>query len=907
MNKKEKFLIIDGNSLASRAFYALPLLKTSQGRYTNAVYGFTTMLLRLLEEEKPDYMAVAFDKSAPTFRHEAYKEYKAQRMKSPAEYREQIPLIKEVLKVFSIPFFEKEGYEADDLIGTYSRKAEEEKIMTLVVTGDADAYQIISPYTKVLMTRRGITHIEMIDAEVLKEKYGLSPEQVADFKALKGDPSDNIPGIPGIGEKTAVKLLKKFGSLKELLENVGKIKETGLREKIEEHREQSLMSQRLATILTDIEDGFELQACKISAENIDYPGARDLFRSLEFKSLLDRIPDSLQAENKEITEYNYHKFKVVAGENELKHLIRRLSGAEQLVIMLESTSTNPFNSTAVGLTLGTDRDNMFYVPLAADEEKPLLNKEDVFSTLKPYLEDEDIKKISPDSKFIINCLELEGISLRGLYFDPFIAVYLLAPGEPVQSLTEMYAEFLDFHLSSREEVLGKGVKARKLTEVQIDEMKNLSCGEGALLFELTRVLKAELEEKGLTNLFFDLELPLVKVLSSMELEGIKVDKDKLLDMSLEIKGKIKSIEEQIYKLAGQEFNLNSPKQLAFILFEKLNLPVIKKIKTGYSTGAQVLEELADHHEIVKQILLYRQLIKLHGTYLEGLLGLINKNTGKIHTTFKQNITATGRLSSTDPNLQNIPVRLEEARRVRKVFIPEDPEGFLLAADYSQIELRILAHISGDEQLINSFLSDEDIHLRTAAEIFGLPVEEVTSQMRNGAKVVNFGIVYGMSDYGLSQNLGIDRKEARLYIQNYFEKYPGVKEYTDKIIYQAGKEGYVTTLLNRRRYLPDINHRNRNIRSFAERTAINTPIQGSAADLIKIAMLHIYKELQERELKTKMLLQVHDELIFEVPSDEVSAVGNLVKDKMENIYRLKVPLKVELKIGKNWYDMDKLVP
>lgn len=906
MCKKEKFVIIDGNSLASRAFYALPLLKNSQGQYTNAVYGFTTMLLRLLEEENPDYMAVAFDKSAPTFRHETYKEYKAQRMKSPSEYREQIPMIKEVLNVFSISYFEKEGYEADDLIGTYSRIAEEEKVMTLVITGDADIYQLISPYTKVLMTRKGITNIEIVDEEVLKEKYSLSPEQVVDFKALKGDPSDNIPGIPGIGEKTALKLLKKYGSLKEMLENSAGIKEVKLRKKIEQYREQSLLSQKLATIITDVRDGFELQACKMNLGNIDYSKARELFRSLEFKSLLDRLPGPVQENGREFTKYDSSRFKTAAAEKELTCVAQTLSEAEQIVVMLESISSNPFNSQTFGLTVGSDRDNMFYLPLVGSRGKTAVNKKEVFSVLKPYLEDEKIKKICPDSKFVINCLELEGISLKGLYFDPFIAVYLLAPGKPVQSLRELYDEFMNYNLPSREEILGKGVKAKKLDEVDINEMKNLSCAEGALLFELTQILETALEEKGLSDLFFQLELPLVKVLSAMELEGIKVDKDKLADMSLAVKGKIKSIKDQIYKLAGQEFNINSPKQLAFILFEKLNLPVIKKIKTGYSTSAAVLEELTDHHEIAKQILYYRQLKKLHGTYLEGLLGLVNENTGKIHTTFKQNITATGRLSSTDPNLQNIPVRLEEARKIRKVFIPEDPEGFLLSADYSQIELRVLAHISGDEQLINSFLSDEDIHLRTAAEIFGLTLDKVTSKMRDSAKVVNFGIIYGMSDYGLSQNLGISRKEARMYIKNYFEKYPGVKNYADKIIYQAGKKGYVTTLLNRRRYLANINHRNRNIRSFAERTAINTPIQGSAADLIKLAMLHIYNELQERQLKTKMLLQVHDELIFEVPSEEVTAVGSLVKDKMENIYKLKIPLKVDLKIGRNWHDMDKSV-
>ncbi len=526
--------------------------------------------------------------------------------------------------------------------------------------------------------------------------------------------------------------------------------------------------------------------------------------------------------------------------------------------------------------------------------------------LKPYLEAENIKKICADSKFTMNSLKLEGISFKGLCFDIFIASYLLAPGKPAQSVPELTGQFLEYGLPSREEVLGKGAKAKKITEINPGELRDLSCREGAALFPLKDVLTEGLEEKELSRLYFDLELPLIEVLSSMELEGVAVDRDKLAAMSQEVKEKIQSIQEKIYELAGQEFNINSPKQLSFILFEKLNLPVIKKTKTGYSTSAEVLEELASHHEIVEQLLHYRQLVKLHGTYLEGLSGLINRDTGKIHTTFKQNITATGRLSSTDPNLQNIPVRLEEARRIRKVFIPGDPGAFFLAADYSQIELRILADISGDSQLVESFRKDEDIHQRTASEIFELPLEEVTSQMRNKAKAVNFGIVYGMSDYGLSQNLGIGRKEAGIYIQNYFEKYPGVKEFMENIISKAKKQGYVTTLLSRRRYLPDINHRNRNIRSFAERTAINTPIQGSAADLIKMAMIKIHHEIQKRDLKTKMLLQVHDELIFEAPSEEVTQVRLMIKENMENIFALKVPLKVDVKLGKNWYDMDRIV-
>ncbi len=905
MEKEDKIIIIDGNSLASRAFYALPLLKTSQGQYTNAVYGFTNMLLRLLEEEKPEYMVVTFDKSAPTFRHEAYKEYKAQREESPTEYREQIPLIKEVLEALSIPIFEMEGYEADDLIGTYCKKAEEEGLESLIVTGDADAFQLISSRVKVLMTRKGISNIERIDRDKLWEKYGLKPEQVADYKALKGDPTDNIPGIQGVGEKTALKLLKEFGSLDNILENVHQVKENKLRKKIEENRDQVLMSRELATIMTEVEDDFNLQDCIIREKDRDYSRTREIFENLEFKSLLERLPSSTREEKgdqEEGTEYI-----LIDSKEKLEDLAKALNKDGEISLLLEVTHSNPFKADIAGITLGRSSKELYFAPLMGMEEEKNLYKEEVFLVLKPFLENKEIKKICPDGKLVMNKLKLEGINLEGLHFDPYIAVYLLAPGKPVQSISQMAEEFLGRYVPSREEVLGKGAKAKKLTELEAGELKDLSCREGSVLFKLAEVLKEKLREMDLENLFLSMELPLVKVLSAMELEGIRIDEEKLLEMSREVRGKIGKVEKEIYSLADQEFNLNSPKQLSFILFEKLNLPVIKKTKTGYSTDAEVLEELASHHEVVEKILLYRQLIKLQGTYLDGLLELINPDTGKIHTTFKQNITATGRLSSTDPNLQNIPVRLEEARRIRKVFIPQDQEAFLLAADYSQIELRILAHISGDQQLIDSFLRDEDIHQRTASEIFEIPLEQVTPSMRSSAKTVNFGIVYGMSDYGLSQNLRISRQEARSYIQNYFEKYPGVKEYTDKVIAQARQDGYVTTLLNRRRYLPDINHRNRNIRSFAERTAINTPIQGSAADLIKMAMVTIYEELIDNNFyNSKMLLQVHDELIFEVPSQEVSELSKRVKEKMERVYHLMVPLKVDLKVGKNWFDMEKIV-
>ncbi len=904
MKTKEKFIIVDGNSLASRAFYALPLLTTSRGQYTNAVYGFISMLLRLLQEEKPDYVTVAFDMSAPTFRHKAYKEYKAQRTESPAEYREQIPLIKDFLTAMSIPFYQLEGFEADDLIGTYSRKAEESLLETLVLTGDADAFQLISPNIKVLMTRKGITNVELVDQDTLKDNYGLTPGQVADFKALKGDPSDNIPGIPGVGQKTALKLLREFGSLENLLENIQQIKQKKLREKVEEYREQSIMSKELATIKTDVEDSFDLQECRIETEAINYSRVREFFRALEFNTLLERLP-GYSKQDGEDSQKVFKNAVVINDTILLTQLIEKIEKAKELVILLETTGPNPFRTDIVGITFSLGAESSYYLPLCHTTEECLV-KEEVLTRLKACLENEKIKKICPDAKFIINCLKKEGVFLQGLYFDPFIAAYLLSPGKPSQKISELIKEFLGLELTDREQFLGKGAKSKKITDIQSEEFKNICCSEAALLFDLCQVLEGQLKMRELDNLFFTLEMPLIEILSAMETEGITVQKDILEHMSVEIKNKLEKIQSHIFELAGQEFNLNSPKQLAFVLFEKLNLPAYKKTKTGYSTSAEVLGELASNHEIAEKILYYRQLVKLQGTYVEGLIPLINPETGKIHTTFKQNVTATGRLSSIEPNLQNIPIRMEEARKIRKAFVSRSPESFLLASDYSQIELRILAHLSEDQQLVDSFLSDEDIHRRTAAEVFEIPLETVTSQMRNSAKVVNFGIIYGMSDYGLSQNLGIERKEAKKYIHSYFEKYPGVREYSEQIIQKARIDGYVTTIFNRRRYLPDIKHRNNNIRSFAERTAVNTPIQGSAADLIKKAMLDIFNELKHHNLQTKMILQIHDELIFEVPAVELSESSKLIKDMMENISQLKVPLKVDLKIGKNLYEMDKLV-
>jgi DNA polymerase-1 len=875
-----KFILIDGNSIASRAFYALPLLSNANGIHTNAVYGFTTMLMKLLEDEKPTHVLVAFDAGKTVFRHAEYKEYKGGRQKTPPELSEQFPILKELIDDFSIQRYELPGYEADDIIGTLTLQADKLGVETIVVTGDKDMLQLASNHVRIAVTRKGISEIEMFTPEAIQEKYGLKPEQIIDLKGLMGDTSDNIPGIPGVGEKTALKFLHEYRTVEGLLENADDIKGK-MGEKIRENTDQARMSKELATIQRDAPVEVELDDAAYPGYNPDRLVPR--FKQLEFKSLLDRIGPASGPNQSEMADV---KVTVVESDEDLQKLEAALAHMDVLVVELKED--NPHTAEIVGIVLSSPDESYF---LTLDMLKQA-------NAVKDWLEDAEQKKALYDGKKAQVALRWAGLELGGIAFDTLLASYLLNPSEGNHQLNDITARKSLTPLPADDEVYGKGAKRSLPKDESLAEHL---ARKAVAIREARPVLEEEIVETEMEKLYYELELPLSRVLARMETDGIQVDSNGLKELGEKFRGQIAELEKRIYEQAGTEFNINSPKQLGDILFDKLGLPVIKKTKTGYSTDAEVLEKLEPQHEVVRNILHYRQINKLQSTYIEGLTSYIHKKTTKIHTSFNQTIAATGRLSSIDPNLQNIPIRLEEGRRIRQVFVPSEKGWSIFAADYSQIELRVLAHISADENLVEAFVKDLDIHTKTAMDVFGVKEEEVDSNMRRAAKAVNFGIVYGISDYGLSQNLNITRKEAGQFIEQYFSVFQGVKAYMESIVKDAKKQGYVTTLLQRRRYLPEINSSNFNQRSFAERTAMNSPIQGTAADIIKLAMIQMTDRLKAEKLQSRMLLQVHDELVFEVPPDEVELMQRLVPEVMENAMRLDVPLKVDVSYGDTWYD------
>lgn len=877
----DKLFLIDGSSIAYRGFFALPLLTNSSGVPTNAVYGFALMLLKLLEDEQPSHVLVAFDKSAKTFRHDAYEAYKSTRMKTPSELSGQFPIIKEMLEAFSIRYFELENYEADDIIGTLAREAEKEQLATTIVTGDKDLLQLVSTHVQAMLTRKGITEVDTYTVETVEEKYGLSPGQIIDLKGLMGDSSDNIPGIPGVGEKTALKLLKQYPSVEDVLANVAHLPGKKLQERVRDHAEQARLSKKLATIYRDVPMDMSLSDLAYNGYSKESVG--QFFKKWEFKTLEERVMGDAVIET---TKTEAIDAEIIELPATLAVWLEALAGPAALYVELEPGPY--FNAPVIGLAL-SDGTNHAYVPFdVAKECEPF----------RAWLQDENAPKIGYDIKKAKVTLENHGIRVNGFTFDVMLASYLLNPTESDHALSEIAKQQLNYPLPHDDEVYGKGAKRKQLQGKALAE--HLARKTDAMR-KLRDQMEDQLAENEMKKLYYELELPLAKILAQMERNGIKVDRLRLERLGDAFNDQLEALTKDIHALAGTEFNINSPKQLSEILFDKLNLPVIKKTKTGYSTSADVLEKLKPQHEIIGKILHYRQVGKLKSTYVEGLLKMIQEKTGKIHTNFQQTITATGRLSSIDPNLQNIPIRLEEGRRIREVFVPSEPGWQIVAADYSQIELRVLAHFSGDDTLRDAFHEDMDIHTRTAMDVFGVAEDAVTPRMRNQAKAVNFGIVYGISDYGLSQNLNIPRKEAGEFIERYFASYPGVKRYMDKTIEEARARGYVSTLLHRRRYLPDINSKNYNRRSFAERTAMNTPIQGTAADIIKRAMVKVADRLRQERHESRMLLQVHDELIFETPPDEVDALKQLVVTVMENAVTLSVPLKVDVSIGDTWYE------
>lgn len=873
---KKKLMLIDGNSIAYRAFFALPLLNNDKGIHTNAVYGFTTMLMKMLEEEKPTHILVAFDAGKTTFRHSTFKEYKGGRQKTPPELSEQFPFLRELLDAYGIKRYELENYEADDIIGTLATKAEKEGFDVQVVSGDKDLTQLSTDKITVSITKKGITDVEQYTPDHIQEKYGLTPEQIIDMKGLMGDQSDNIPGVPGVGEKTAIKLLKEFHTVENVLENIDKVSGKKLKEKLEEHKELAVMSKELATITK--EAPIEVTVEELLYEGYDVAKLSAIFKELGFNSLLEKLDGAEDIAIEEVNEIVFEKADEIT-ENML---------ADESALYIEILEDNYQTGEIVGIGLSNENGN-FYLPLEVAQQS---------EAFKNWAEDETKKKRVYDAKRSIVSLKLRGIHLRGIDFDLLLASYLLNPSESIEDFAGVAKRHQYTNVKTDEAVYGKGAKRKLAEEAELSEHL---ARKAAAISELYEKVLQELDQNEQTELFYDLELPLALILAKMEYTGVKVDVERLETMKTELAGRLKEIEAKIYALAGEEFNINSPKQLGVILFEKMGLPAIKKTKTGYSTSADVLEKLEHEHEIIREILNYRQLGKLQSTYLEGLLKVVHKDTNKVHTRFNQALTSTGRLSSIDPNLQNIPIRLEEGRRIRQAFVPSEDNWVIFAADYSQIELRVLAHIANDENLQEAFTQDMDIHTKTAMDVFHVEAEEVTGEMRRQAKAVNFGIVYGISDYGLSQNLGITRKEAGQFIDRYLESFPGVKNYMEDIVADARNKGYVETLLHRRRYIPEITSRNFNLRSFAERTAMNTPIQGSAADIIKKAMIDMAARLETEGLQTRMLLQVHDELIFEAPEDEIEKLKEIVPDVMEHALKLSVPLKVEYSYGPTWYD------
>ncbi len=875
-----RIVIIDGNSLINRAYYAMqrPMI-TSEGIYTQGIYGFLNMLNRALEDYEPEYMAVAWDRKAPTFRHKEYEDYKAGRKKMPPELAMELPLAKELLEAMSITNLELDGYEADDIIGTVARRAEEEGLEPLIITGDKDALQLATTKTKVLITKKGISEFDLYDEEKMKERYGLTPRQFIDLKGLMGDQSDNIPGIPGIGEKTGIKLLEQFGSVDQLLERTSEISNEKLRQKVEENANLAIMSKRLATIDRDAPIDFSLEGLKRGEYEKDK--LIDILVKLEFNSFLKKmyLGDAPLPEKEVEIEFKSENIKthIVEEPGDLKELLN-LTSQDEIYIHIFSDFSHKEKPTMDGVALLRGED-YYYI----STEATLLSKGDgLISALIEFLNGRKPRLSGHDLVDDIYALFCHGLSEVEIAWDTAIAQYVLDPSRSNYELKALSLEY--FHKEFPE-----GSNEGKGKEILI-AIRNIKA-----------IQEGKIEEAGLERVLKEAELPLVPVLASMEKEGFRIEKKALEDFGKELKAEINHITNEIYAMAGEEFNINSPKRLGEILFEKLELPAGKKTKSGYSTNAEVLDKLKDMHPIVELILRYRMLSKLNSTYVEGLVPLI-ADDGKIRAHFQQTVTATGRISCTEPNLQNIPVRNEYGRNLRKIFVPRDDDHILIGADYSQIELRVLAHLSGDEALIEAFNKGADIHRATASRVFGIEYDKVTSMDRNRAKAVNFGVIYGMSGFGLSEELNISRKDAERYIKDYFAKHEKVREYMDGQVSMAKEKGYTETILGRRRYIPEVSSKNFMVRSLGERLAMNSPIQGSAADIIKLAMISVDKELKEKGYESKLILQVHDELIIDTLKSEEEAVSELLIRNMMGAMNLKVELESDLNKGKTWFDL-----
>ncbi|TSC95749.1 MAG: DNA polymerase I [Parcubacteria group bacterium Athens1014_10] len=909
----KKFVIVDGHALLHRAWHAIPPLSNKKGELLNAVYGFTLIFLKALRDLKPDYLAVAFDRKEPTFRHQECKEYKATRVKQAQEFYDQIPIVKKLLNAFNVSIFEKAGYEADDLIGALSKKGEIEGFENIIVTGDLDALQLVNEKTRVFTLKKGIVDTVIYNQKAVQERYGgLKPEQLIDFKALKGDPSDNIAGVKGIGEKTAIELIKTFGSLENLYKFLeGKIiKKYEITERIKklllERKKDAFLSKKLVTIIKDVPIDINLKDCEMKEFNKEK--IIKLFQELEFRSLLSKIPFSkevhifhqsslLEDEKEKKSAAKKENYYLINNKTDFKDFMEKIRKEKLFVIDTETTGLDPFKVKLLGISFCWQAGMAYFVSV-----KDLLLE--IKNDLKPILENPEIKKCGHNIKYDLEILRESGIDLKGINFDTMIASYLLNPGSRAHDLDSLTFNEFGHQKISIESLIGKkGKNQMTMESVPLENLSYYSCEDADYTFRLMKNLEKKLEEEKVKSVFEKIEIPLIPILAEMEKNGIKIDIDLLKNLSNKAEEKIKKIQDEIHQLAGCPFNINSPGQLKEILFEKLKISSyeIRKGKTGLSTAASELEKLKKRHPIINLISHYRELSKLKSTYIDALPKLINQKTKRVHTSFNQTITATGRLSSSKPNLQNIPIKTELGNQIRKAFIVE--KGYeLVSIDYSQIELRIIASLANDQRMLESFRKGEDIHARTAAEIYNRLLEEVTPSMRRVAKTVNFGIQYGIGSKGLAEAADFSLAEAENFINEYFKIYTGVKDYIEQTIALAKKLGYAETLFGRKRYLPEIASNIDQIRKAAERMAINMPVQGLAADLIKLAMIEIHSKLIEKDDSIKMLLQVHDELVFEIKKEKMEEKIKKIKDIMENIIKIKAPIEVEIKIGNNWGEM-----
>ena len=883
----EKFYLIDGHSQLYRAFYAIRGLTTGDGRPSNAVYGFVAMLRKLIRERRPDYLAVAFDMPGPTFRHEMFEDYKATRKAPPEEFLTQIPMVRTVLQAMDIPVLGEEGYEADDILGAVARRAVERGIDVVLVTGDKDARQLLGPHVTIFDAGRE----KEITEQSLKDEQGIRPEQVPDVMGLSGDTSDNVPGVPKVGPKTALNLIRQFGSLEETLAHADEVKAPKLRENLKTHAESARLSKALVTINSDMPIELDFDSCRYSeavAERV-----APVYKDLDFHQFLDEL--DLPATEQETT---YH---LVNTPERFDAFLSELQKQRRFAFDTETTNPRPRAAQLVGLSFSWRESEAWYLPVRAPMGEQALDQSKTLEALRPILADAGIAKMGQNIKYDMIVLRNAGLAVEGIAFDTMIAAYVLDADRRSYSLDSLATDLLGVRMTPISDLIGKGKKQITMDQVPLDRITDYACADADITFRLAGILEKRLRDGGLWGLYAEIELPLIRVLAEMEYQGVGFDGEVLAEMSQWLEREIEKLEERIHAEAGEEFNVASPKQLSRILFEKLGLPKSKRTKTGASTNSEVLEGLARSHPLPGLVLEYRQLTKLKSTYVDTLPQMVLPETGCIHTSFHQTGTTTGRLSSSDPNLQNIPIRTEIGERIRQAFVPSDPENILLSADYSQIELRILAHISEDNALRSAFEEDRDIHRFVAAQIHHVEMDEVTSRMRRAAKAVNFGIVYGLTPYGLSRDLGVTVEEAQAFINEYFERYPGVKGFIEATIARAYEAGFVTTLCGRRRPLPGLKEKNRMVRQFAERAAVNAVIQGTAADMIKIAMIRLHDRLSAESPEARMRLQIHDELLFELPPGREETLTQTITEEMTGALELEVPVKVNVATGRNWME------